>query len=223
MAIAIDNSAIWSAPNASGANTQAYTCTGSDLILIASVATGLITSMTYNGVAMTKLADNATTFLSYYYLQNPATGSNNIVVTRSGSPGATIDGDIMSFTGVLQGSNPFGTGQTNSGTSTTSLSNNYTTTQANSYIVDFLSTSGAPGAAPSPVTATGAGHISARYSYIGGGDQVGSGAGYTPTTSTGAYTIGYSWTVIGTPAAWAISYYELFPSIPFNGFYIALV
>lgn len=210
MAIAIDTSLNWPAPNSSGTNTLSYTMGSvTNGILIAGVNTpGTITSCTYNGVAMTKLADGTTGF-TYFYLQNPASGAHNLVLTRSGTNTSSLDGWAISFSGVQQTGNPFSGLQSNAGSGATGFSNNYTTTVANAYVIDFLEADGSPSHMPVPITATGTGHISAQYSYTGGGTQEGGGVGYTPTTTTGSYPIGYSWGSISPAGNWTVDYYQL--------------
>jgi len=86
--------------------TYSHTCTGSDRILLVNMwcgASRTISSITYNGVTMTELANLALgggERNAVYYLVAPATGANNVVITLSGS--ATIVGLSNSYTGVLQ-------------------------------------------------------------------------------------------------------------------------
>ena len=88
--------------------TVAHTCTGSNLLLLVGVLTNdttdKVTGVTYNGVAMTRLASYqaaSTNFFGFtYYLINPATGTNNIVASRSDSNLIGIMND--SYTGVAQ-------------------------------------------------------------------------------------------------------------------------
>lgn len=212
-AVGVDNSALWAGGicGQSGTNTVSYTMgAGSNGIIIVLVPTGAITSVKYAGQTLTKLADSVATGYSYYYLQNPTTGANNVSVTRSVSA-SDLDCVIASFTGVLQSGTPL-VGLQNNSASATSISNNYTSTTAGSYIIDFLATSGSPGLGITPITPTGTGHVSLQYFYINGGDQVGGGIGYTPAASVSTYTIGYSCSNSSTP--WEIDYYELLPQPP---------
>jgi hypothetical protein len=111
MAIAYDSYAIGTA-GAGSSLTYSHTCTGSDLILFVSVfiQTSLtITGITYNGVALTSI-DGQTNGASnerieLWYLIAPATGANNIVISRSGSTGA-LQGRSTSYTGANQSSQP---------------------------------------------------------------------------------------------------------------------
>lgn len=93
--------------------TFSHTCTGSDRILFVApgiydgFTTDVLTGITYNGVAMTRVGmgvaqTNSRTYL--YYLINPDTGANNIVITSSAS--TKIRGTGMSYTGANQSGVP---------------------------------------------------------------------------------------------------------------------
>lgn len=209
MAVAVDTSALWTSPNSSGANTLSYTMGSvTSGLLVVVVQSGNITGVTYNGGAMNKLADGPNS-LSYYYLQNPVAGAHNVVVTRSSGAGSDLDGVVISFSGAKQSGNPFGTVQSNSGTSKTGLTNNFTTLGIGSMILDLLATDGNPLSSPTPLTATGTGHTIAQQNYQGAGDQYGIGVGYTAAATAASYSIGYSWTSISVAADWGIDYYEI--------------
>lgn len=89
-------------------HTFAHTCTGSDRILFVLCwrrGGSAVSGVTYNGVAMTSLGTeilagtgSGSQYLTMWYLANPATGANNVVVT---SPTSTehIDGAV-SYTGA---------------------------------------------------------------------------------------------------------------------------
>jgi hypothetical protein len=92
--------------------TVAHTCTGSNRVLLVGLSTNnttdIVTGVTYNGVSMTKLktqVGSSGNFYSYlFYLQNPASGTNNIVATASSS---SLMGAInASFTGADQVASP---------------------------------------------------------------------------------------------------------------------
>lgn len=93
--------------------TVAHTCTGNNLILVVGFITyrvagtaNSVTGVTYNGVLMTQAGvltrSGGTSEYQYlYYLVNPSTGTNNIVVSTSN----TLDSFGMSsasYTGVNQ-------------------------------------------------------------------------------------------------------------------------
>ncbi len=107
MAIAFD-----SASGAQGAFvntvTWSHTCTGADLKLFVDMSYSLVpgmltTSVTYNGVAMTVLGSTITAPNGVktvkYYLQNPATGAHNIVLTTDNT-GDILDCNATSYTGT---------------------------------------------------------------------------------------------------------------------------
>lgn len=107
MAVAHDSSTDITRNSAATTFTFSHTCAGSDRCLL-SFARGpsdqTITGITYNGVSMTALPGTDgvgnTTFLANYgfYLLDPATGANNVVVTANTS--TTIIAGAVSFTGV---------------------------------------------------------------------------------------------------------------------------
>lgn len=111
MAIAYDFSSTGNA-NPGTSVTVAHTCTGSDLLLLVGILTNdttdKVTGVTYNGVAMTRLAAYqavTTNFFGFtYYLLAPATGANNIVASRSDS--GLIGCMGASYTGVSQSGFP---------------------------------------------------------------------------------------------------------------------
>jgi hypothetical protein len=135
MAIAFDSSA-------SGAGTStsplvfSHTCTGSNLILFVSIGWGAnsVTAVTYNGVALTKIAGQAQTGVSgtdLYYLINPATGANNVSISFSSSGLQAVS---ASYTGAKQSGQPdsFNVGNT---TGATSLTVATTVVAANCWLV----------------------------------------------------------------------------------------
>lgn len=83
--------------------TYAHTVAGLNRLLVVGVSAGasdIVTGVTYNGVAMTRINvrnnGNSTAYL--YYLIAPATGTHNVVVSTSAP--ATIVSDAVSFNGV---------------------------------------------------------------------------------------------------------------------------
>ena len=106
-----------------GIGSAAFNCTvtGPNVYLIVGVASsnGGVTAVTYGGQAMTKIGNYAPYGeLSFWYLRNPPSGSNNIVQTGS------VDGAIHAL--VYQGirlASPFDAiGSANSASSTTTPS-----------------------------------------------------------------------------------------------------
>jgi hypothetical protein len=105
MAIARDAT---SAGESSGANslTFSHTNTGSNLALFVGVMCrdgDNVTGVTYGGVAMTQLLKRTNTSTYYIYgLVAPATGANNVVISRSTTTDNLV-GISVSYTGVHQG------------------------------------------------------------------------------------------------------------------------
>lgn len=109
--------------------TFSHTVTGSNLALGVGVEfgdTGLVrtvSSITYNAVNLTKPAGgtsyNGTSIRSeLWYLANPASGANNVVITLSASVDGELIGGAVSMTGVDQAT-PVGTAANATGQSTT--------------------------------------------------------------------------------------------------------
>ena len=116
MAIALDSASTYKTQFPGTSLTWAHTCTGSDLILIVTVTVeqgDRVTGVTYNGVAMTQgiKAANGVPYLYIYYLVNPATGANNIVVSVSSS--SDIHAASASYTGASQTGQPDATNSVN--------------------------------------------------------------------------------------------------------------
>jgi len=93
MSVAITNSNLMQ-DSASGALTLTYAfdCLGGNYLIVPcrdDEAAGSITGVTYNGVPMTllitQLDSNGTNRLNMFGLLNPPAGSNNVVVTRTGT------------------------------------------------------------------------------------------------------------------------------------------
>lgn len=110
MAIAFDAQA--SSTGSGTTLTYSHTCTGSNLILIVGIQTYLasaggitISSVTYNGVAMTSFGTLQRTlnaeYQYMYYLVAPATGAHNIVITTTTAMDY-IGGSSASYTGANQ-------------------------------------------------------------------------------------------------------------------------
>lgn len=124
MAIAYDASSFFKG-NSVTSDSWSHTCAGSDRILIVAIGSGdsptqLTTSVTYNGVAMTEIADvqgGDYAHVSLHYLVAPATGANTIAFTLAGAQ-SEVCCVASSYTGVDQ-SVPVGTHQSAGGTSAT--------------------------------------------------------------------------------------------------------
>lgn len=139
MAIAFDAASQGTSSGTS--TTYAHNCSGSDRILFqqAYSTTGDdVTGITYNGVSMTQIAkiskDGSSEKLYLYYLIAPATGSNNVVITRSGS-GGFLHGATASFTGALQSGVPDSSASAAQTVAATSQSISTTTVLDNCWLV----------------------------------------------------------------------------------------
>lgn len=99
---------------------------------VGDTASDVITGVTYDGVAMTKLGPSqkfTDRYVSVWYLENPSTGANNVVISASASK--VIGGFAMSYYDVASGIDAF-----NSGSDTATINHNVTTTHnASTYLV----------------------------------------------------------------------------------------
>jgi len=148
MDILLDASASSNTTSASSL-TYSHTCTGSNRILFVGVFSGgpgpgsvPCTGVTYAGVAMTKIDSNAPQAnwdLSLWYLINPASGANNVIITLSGTT-TTLYGDSVSYTGAKQSGVP---DSSNKNTATATSVTQSTTTVANNCWVIGVSVTGA--------------------------------------------------------------------------------
>ncbi len=150
-----------------------------------------ITGITYNGVGMSNIFHQEATQrqdLDMYYLANPATGANNIIVTWAGSQGNKV---MIAFTlqDCVQSSPTDGTNGANAA-SVTALSASVTSTVDDDlYLVWMTQNNGS--------------------SYVDNGTQtrIGTEIGWNgtdqfmmsedPQASFGAKSVGYSWTTAG--------------------------
>lgn len=149
--------------------TLAHTVTGSNPVLLVGIndqtdATDSVTGVTYNGVAMTRVAlvQNATntqTNLYVYFLPNPATGANNVVVSFSGSRSGQVR--AASYTGAAN-SQPEASNTANNANSS-ALSCAVTTLTDNAWVIGFFVASLDGGAAGSGTTLRGTNDRAALY------------------------------------------------------------
>lgn len=143
MPVAYDNSTTASASSLNNKLTFNHTTSGNDRYLIVAVGidedTGaaLVSSVTYNGVSLTREHRAATTFdeLQVWRLKNPASGTNEVDITfnDTGYDRAAI---AMSYTGVDQ-TTPIDVSNINTGSSGTTASVSVTTTVADCMLVQF--------------------------------------------------------------------------------------
>lgn len=150
MAVAIGSNSSVFTRSSSGVTslTFAYDCgSGSNrylLVFVGDISGDSVTGVTYNGVAMTQLGkaargpSNPTTLEGYIYgLHAPATGSNNVVITRTNS-GSWIEGGAILLTGAKQqtaiSASIFFQGDTTGG----SKNKDITTAEADTAVVGFI-------------------------------------------------------------------------------------
>jgi len=144
-----------------------------------------VSSVTYNGVAMTQAAYSNNNYDSaIYYLDSPASGSNNVVVTLSGTSGIT--GSAISLTGV-DGASPLGATNTAYTASTNAPSLSVTTTKANSIIIDSIYRNN------NNAMTAGAGQTEFQDNTDLVFGTEGGGASYEMATTTGSYAMSWSW------------------------------
>lgn len=148
MAIAYDNSTDLGFSAGTTLTAAFTTGTGSERYLLVGILTfdvlDLVTGVTYNGVAMTRLAaspsDVADGEWSYIYgLAAPATGANNVVVTKSLAGGGTVAAAIA-YTGCSPVSQPDNSANPTALTGQTSITATLTTNADNCWLVGFFRT-----------------------------------------------------------------------------------
>lgn len=113
--------------SASNSLTFSYTVgTGANRLLVVYVGSGAnnITGVTYAGVAMTLAAQSATGNNSIYYLLNPPSGSNSVVITAATTQG--LFGAAADYTGAAQSGQPDATGASVSGANVSTFTSSIT-------------------------------------------------------------------------------------------------
>lgn len=182
MAIAFDAASSSNTVTSQSSLTFSHTCTGSNLVLIVGVSADSAaspTSVTYNGVGMTKQVTETGIDTTLWTLANPSTGANNIVVTFAAGHYFSAGG--ISLTGCDTSSPVGATNHGNGSANDAAIS--VTTTQANSWLVACVTHN-----RNSSVTAISGSTV--RYNEYNVTDNF-RGIGLTaPTTTTGAYSIG---------------------------------
>ncbi len=136
--------------NPGGSQTYALSCSGTQPFVVvgaqtqASGGTSLISGITYNGVALTKLYGQTNPSLPadvlwWWYLSNASTGSNNVVVTLTDS--SHYIGSIAScYSG---GANPVvDSNNVTSNASNATLTNTITSSNANDWFIAFVQSPG---------------------------------------------------------------------------------
>lgn len=148
MAIAYDATAHGNTAGATSL-TFSHTCgTGANRILWVGFRVGtssdVATGVTYNGVAMTqavkKSGAGGSHYTYLYYLVNPATGANNVVISLSGSQ--SIIGVSASYTGANQSGQPDATTSATAEPGT-SINASVTVVASQSWVISFVANDGA--------------------------------------------------------------------------------
>lgn len=150
MAIAFDAATYQENYSAGTSATKAFTTSGSDRFLVvschSSTSSTPASAVTYNGVSMTQIGSTITispgvAWLSLWYLINPASGSNNVVATKSA--GENLSLAIASYTGVKQSGQPDASGSTTG--SSTSPSRSITSIADNCWAIMAIAGDGTGG------------------------------------------------------------------------------
>lgn len=157
--------------------TVAHTCTGTNRVLLVGLSTNnttdIVTGVTYAGTPMTKLRTQVVQSLYYsylFYLENPASGTNNIVATASSS---SLMGAISaSFTNAGQVTSPDSSASGTSTGGTTAVNATTTVVTTNSRLF---------------------GHVRAS-----NGLTAGTGTTSNGTLFSGAFISGYSTALVGS-------------------------
>src|SRR3990167_8066727 len=190
--------------------TWNHTCTGSNLILVVGISwfdNTTISSITYAGNSLTNIRqdDNGTTIHSaLYYILDPSTGSNAIVITFSGNTDAR--GGAISLTGVQQSSQPDANNGANGSDTTQTV--DVTTVADNCWVIDCCS-SGSGTISFSP----GAGQTERWDGADGLGTQGrGTGSHEGPKTPAGAVTMSHTTSIFTVD--YAISAASFVPAPP---------
>lgn len=208
MALAVDSVISDGGPAGSEAASGSFSFTNTAGTLLVVAISGFrnrtVSSITYNGVALTTAGARAVHGSGYYtdvfYLLSPATGAHTLAWTLSSTDGPTIA--CVSFTGN-HASSPIGNVATDFSSGTTP-SKAVTTANANSIVFSSVYTNSATLA-----SATGS-NQTLRWALVDNryGSE-GSGGSTQTTTTAGSYTSSYS----TASAAWALSLVEIVAAV----------
>lgn len=174
--------------------TFSHTCSGTNRLLLVHIAQGganAVSSVTYNGVALTLAGavnnTNGNVHAELWYLLAPAVGTFNIVISLPAA--ATIYAFGSSWTGVNQ-TTPLGTAVTGTGTSTTP---SVTVTSAvGDTVVDVLNAQQQPA---NLTPSTGQTSLYTGTLYVAGS----SAAGAASVTMGWSAANGYAWAQVAVP------------------------
>jgi hypothetical protein len=197
-----------------GSTSFSHTCTGPNLCLYLVVTgwwvdgTALITSVTYNGVALTSVANSGVSTgqdrVQIWRLVAPATGPNTIVITWSGGS-ANLLFQAISYSGVHQvtpdGSAAIATGGTGTNPSVSQA------TTAGDVVIDGVAEDSAANTATFTMNSSTGRTQVFNGTANGTGEIVGISRHDNPANPQ---TMG--WTVTGTQAAWAEAAINIHPA-----------
>lgn len=129
-----DNGTVWTT------HTLSHTTSWTNRFLVVAIlidnVSDLVTWVTYNSAAMTRIAslnNGSTESIYLYYLNNPSSGTFNVVATTSSS--CTLWQANCSYTGVKQTGQPEQSNTNNYSWPTTSKSTSLTTTSNNCWTI----------------------------------------------------------------------------------------
>ena len=130
-------------PLASPQTFSHTTGSGANRLLIVTIkmrggAGGVVTGVTYNGVAMTQVTPEALTSTAHaviYYLVNPASGANTVSISHNMTGSTSMVASATTLTGVDQ-ANPLNASNKASATSAGPMTTSVTTTVADCWIID---------------------------------------------------------------------------------------
>lgn len=184
----------------------AHICTGNDRILIIGIGNRadppqIATSVTYNGVALTKIrADLKVSFYSeLWYLVNPATGSNTVEVTWASASLQSV-ANATSYTNVHQASPIEGSISTNGQINGAQPSIAVTTVADNDWIIGNIVVEGA-------LTV----NVGTQRNNVASGPIKVANSDYGPKTPAGSTTL--SWQGVPFDSKWVMSAVALRPAV----------
>lgn len=175
----------------SASHTFAVNATGGDFLVVGAFHNGTTEdsmAATYNGVSMTEvnagIGAAGVGYVKLFYLANPTSGSNNVVISKTGN--AFIAGMTSLYSGVNSTGQPDAQ-TTNSATGTTGITTNLTTIANNCWTILWSANS-----AGLPVAGTGSTVRQASANGYGLFDSNG------PVTPAGSYNM----QITGASANW---------------------
>lgn len=172
--------------------TISHICSGTNKLLLVAVshyaaASSVITGITYNGVALTKLSEapyNTDLAIDQIWgLLNPDTGTHNIVISFSTNTYIRAVG--VSYTGVLQSGLPDAQNSATTASAASSISTSVTTVVDNCWVF----CAGLVWTTPGQSTGTTRGTQGASIAYDSNGPKTPAGSYTCTSTANGSYKI----------------------------------